>query len=228
VSPTISDGRQLGRMAILHRQLAQQVAGSLARGARPISVAGDCCAAIAVLAGIQRAGVDPLVVWLDAHGDFNTHETTLTGFLGGMPLAMMTGRGDLGLAQSAGLRTLPDGDVLLSDARDLDPAERELLSASGVNRFADPSEILAALPPDRPVYVHLDMDILGPAHAPAMRYSVPGGPSPDSLVSVGEVLRASGRLVAVSVTPWDLAADHDRRTERVCLSVLKGFTGSNA
>jgi arginase family enzyme len=167
ITPTIPFTGLSERLAVIHRTLTGRVADSVNDGAVPVSIAGDCCAAIATLAGLQRGGVAPVIVWLDAHGDFNTPETTITGFLGGMPLAMITGRGDL----------------------------------------------------------HLDLDILEPSDAPAMTYPVPGGPPLAALVALGERLRASGRLAAVSVTTWDLAADHNRKTERACLAVLHALTG---
>jgi arginase len=57
-----------------------------------------------VLAGLQRAGLEPMVVWLDAHGDFNTDETTITGYVAGMPIAMITGRGNQSRADQASRR----------------------------------------------------------------------------------------------------------------------------
>jgi len=223
--PTMPSGNQMARLAVLHRQLAGLVAASVGRAERPVSIAGDCCTTIGVLAGLQRAGLEPILVWLDAHGDFNTHQTTLSGFLGGMPLAMITGRGDPAMGESVGLRPLADGDVLLSDARDLDPPERRLLESSGVRHLQNPSDIPGELSADRPIYVHLDLDILDPSDAPAMKYSVPGGPALESLVALGERLRDTGRLAAVSVTTWDLLSDQDRHTERSCLSVLHALTG---
>lgn len=216
---------QIARLASVHQELCTLVADVATRGDRPVSVAGDCCAAIPVLGGLQRAGIDPVLLWLDAHGDFNTASTTISGFLGGMPLAMMTGRGDQALMGATGTRPLPDADVVLSDARDLDPAEGDLLRDSGVRQVDSPRLVPGALPPHRPVYVHLDCDVLDPGSAPAMRYSVPGGPALAELVGLGNALHRSGRICAVSVTAWDVEADADGRTGRACLSVLKAFLG---
>lgn len=221
--PTGQD--QIARMASVHYELCNLVADLATRGDRPVSVAGDCCAAIPVLGGLQRAGIDPVLLWLDAHGDFNTASTTISGFLGGMPLAMMTGRGDQALMGATGTRPLPDSDVVLSDARDLDPAEGDLLRESGVRQVDSPRLVPGALPPHRPVYVHLDCDVLDPVSAPAMRYSVPGGPGLADLVGLGTLLHQSGRICAVSVTAWDVEADADGRTGRACLSVLNAFLG---
>lgn len=225
VQPSGDD--QIARIASVHRGLCDLVADTVRRGDRPVSVAGDCCAAIPVLGGLQRAGLEPVLLWLDAHGDFNTASTTISGFLGGMPLAMMTGRGDQVLMRAVGARPLPDSDVVLSDARDLDPAEHDLLRASGVRRLDSLAAVLGALPPTRPVYVHLDCDVLDPGSAPAMRYSAPGGPALPDLVRLGAALHQTGRVAAVSVTVWDIEADTDGRTRQACTSVLNAFVGTS-
>ncbi len=126
--------RSTDRLARLHRPIAEAVAGSVARRELPISIAGDCAASLPVMAGLQGAGLDPVLVWLDAHGDFNTAETSPSGFLGGMPLAMMVGRGDLALPQASGQAPVREEDVWLVGARDLDPLEAAALEGSRVNR----------------------------------------------------------------------------------------------
>lgn len=228
--PALSDAdaaeRQLARMSAIHRPLAAHVARIAEEGERPVSVAGDCCAVIPVLAGLQRAGVDPVVVWLDAHGDFNTHDTTLTGYVAGMALAMITGRGNQSLMQAAGLRPLPDEDVMLADARDLDAPERELLDRSAVMRFVDVKTLVDHLP-DRPIYVHLDVDVIDADEAPAMPYPVKGGPDPLTLRTQLARLRETRRLVGASMTPWALDKDKDGRTAEACWSIFNALVGSS-
>src|SRR6266536_6491346 len=85
-----------------HALLYQAVADTLARAARPLLLSGDCTTALGAVAGLQRRKRDVAVVWLDGHGDFNTPATTITGYLGGMPLAMLAGR-----APRADLRPAP-------------------------------------------------------------------------------------------------------------------------
>jgi arginase len=123
-------GTQVARMISLY----QVVAGTVARLARPLLLAGDCTTALAAVAGLQRRHDDMAMVWLDGHGDFNTPATTITGYLGGMPMAMLTGRAPELIARPLGLRPIADSNVVLVDARDLDPAERDALAASQVRR----------------------------------------------------------------------------------------------
>ena len=89
----LPDTNKQSRMSLLHKEIAKHVSEAIINGEVPMSIAGDCCTAIGVMAGLQRVGIEPLFVWFDAHGDFNTWETTPSGFLGGMPLAMIAGLG---------------------------------------------------------------------------------------------------------------------------------------
>lgn len=69
-------GEKTVRMGALYDALAAEVQAAVTAGERPIAIAGDCCATIGVLAGLQQAGLEPTLIWLDAHGDFNTWQTT--------------------------------------------------------------------------------------------------------------------------------------------------------
>jgi arginase len=223
IEPLMRDGDQLSRMGDVHDALAKQVRETAATGDRVVNIGADCCQTIAVMAGLRRTGLDPVLVWLDAHGDFNTWETSPSGFVGGMPLAMLVGRGDQRLLERLALPPMPETDVVLSDARDLDPEERIALQGSRVSHVTRVDELLARIPAGRPLYVHLDVDILDADEAPAMLYPVRGGPSAAGLARVASSIRESGRLVAVSVTAWELDRDPDRVTERACLQVLNAL-----
>ena len=213
------------RMSHINDAIAQFVAATCNRGERPVSIAGDCCTAIGVIAGLQRAGIHPKLLWLDAHGDFNTYETSPSGFIGGMPLAMIVGRGDQTLVQAAGLTPLPETDVILADARDLDAAESKAVQTSGVHHVKNiealPQQITAAA-----LYVHLDVDVLDPQEAPAMLYPAPHGPSLAKLRAVLQSLAQTRNLVAVSMTMWDFVQDVDKSTERACMQLLEALINS--
>lgn len=219
-TPPLEGDGTTARMGAVHRPLADLVERAVRGGHRPISIGGDCCQTLAVMAGLRRAGVDPALVWLDAHGDFNTWDTSPSGFIGGMPLAMHVGRGDLTLLQQLALSPMSETDVVLSDARDLDPDERVSLEGSAVAHVGRIEDLLARIPDTRPIYVHFDVDIVDAGEAPAMLYPVSGGPTVATMTDVARRIRATDRLAAVSVTVWALDRDHDRRTERACLSVL--------
>jgi arginase len=224
-APALTAGDTPVRLSALHRTLAEEVSKAVRDQQRPVSIAGDCCAAIGVLAGLQRAGIDPSLIWFDAHGDFNTWQTSPSGFLGGMPLAMMVGRGDQALPQAVGLRALPDERVILTDARALDPGEREFLAASGVVHI-DACEALLGYPlPEGPMYVHFDTDVVRMPESPAHNYPAPGGPSAAIVDAVFERLARSGRVVAVSVACWNPELDTDHTSATVSMALLRTLVG---
>jgi arginase len=190
-------GEQRQRVAALQARLAEAVSAAPA----PVAViSADCPSGVGVLAGRRRAGEDPGVVWFDAHGDFNTEETTETGYLGGYPLAEISGRGERRVASALGLEPLADERILLVGARDLDPGEAQLLAGSGVRR-AGVEELAAGAVelPAGPLYLHLDIDVADPAYAPGLNYPVPGGPDEAALEAAVAAVTGSGRVVAVNL-----------------------------
>ena len=224
-------GDALHAVAPIHREIAAFTAGAVRDGDLPLVVAGDCCAAIPVAAGLQRAGVEPALVWLDAHADFNTHATSPSGFLGGMPLAMLTGRGDSSMLDAVGAVPLPEHRVRLGDARDVDPAEAEALAASGVVTASSLDALLATLDEGAPVHLHLDCDVVTSDEVPAQSYPVAGGPSAAEVEAFLAALAARTRIVAVSVCAWDPVLDADgesARTSRRCIDAACGTTRGSA
>ncbi|HEY6788453.1 MAG TPA: arginase family protein [Trebonia sp.] len=186
IRPALPAGPAPGRMMLLH----QAVADAVARAARPLLLSGDCPSALGAVAGLQRRYRDLAVVWLDAHGDFNTPAITTSGYLGGMALAMLTGRVPELCGDALRLRPVADTGVVLADARDLDPAERDALAASQVRHVpADPAAITSALGGlgRTPVYLHLDVDVIDSAQLPGLRF--PSGPGP-SVTQIEECLAA--------------------------------------
>jgi arginase len=216
----LSNPEQQLRMAMLYEALADGVAELVMAGYRPVSIAGDCCSTIGVAAGLQRAGVEFLLIWLDAHGDFNTWETTPSGFLGGMPLAMLVGRGEQTMPEGVGLLNLAEERILLMDARDLDPAEKTALLESEIVRHTNVDDLIRHPLPELPIYLHLDVDIIDPGEAPAMNYLAPGGPSVDDLQEAFRYLARTGNVKAVSMSSWNPELDSDERTREVCMSLL--------
>ena len=189
-----------GPAGAMIQRLYDQVAARVAASAEPVVVAsGDCTTALATVAGLQRRGGSPGVIWIDAHGDFNTPHTTRSGYLGGMALAMLVGRAGTSLAQSIGLRPVAEDACLLAGARHLDPAERELLERSAVRRVADVTQIADAPLPPPPWYVHLDVDVLDPAELPALRFPAPGGPSASALHEALRRLASRGTIAALGL-----------------------------
>ena len=219
--PDLPEGDQQTRMSAIHQPLADFVSETASAGNRPISISGDCCSAIAVLAGLQRVGLSPVILWLDAHGDFNTRETTPSNFLGGMPLAMMVGRGKQTMLEAVGLKPYSEIRIILTDGRDLDPGEREALNNSSIVHLAEATTLLEHPLLGSPLYIHFDTDIINPEDAPAMNYPAPGGPSAEELKHVFQHIAQRGQVLAASMSTWNPELDKDGKSREVCMELLE-------
>lgn len=138
------------------------------------------------------------VVWFDAYADFHTEETTTSGYLGGMPLALAVGIGTLTLPTALGLRPVPQSRTVLVDARDTDPGEHVLLDRSTVVRTRLEDLDADGLPAGE-LYLHLDVDVCEPAHVPDLLYPVPGGPGLTDVLDAVRRIVATGRVAAVGI-----------------------------
>ena len=124
-----------------------QAAVAGAAGDMPLALLGECTLTPAVTAGLRAGHPDLVLVWLDAHGDLNTPETSPSGFLGGMPFAILLGWCHAPLRAAAGLDPpLPEARAALVGARDLDPGEQAAIDRSQLVVAADVAGALAAQP----------------------------------------------------------------------------------
>ncbi len=217
----LPESTQLERMAVLHSSLAKAVEEVCIEGAVPVSIAGDCCAAIPMLAGIRRGGIHPLLIWFDAHGDFNTWETSPSGFLGGMPLAMLVGKGEQTLLEGLDLDPMEEERVILTDARDLDPGEKVLVERSMLTHLKDPTQLLDYTFSENPLWIHFDTDILDPEDVPAQNYPAPGGIRKGELKEVFQYLAKTGLIAAVSLSSWAPDLPGAEQSRDVSLELLE-------
>jgi arginase len=224
LSPPLPDGSPQERLAVLYRHLADQVAAETS----PVVYAGDCLAAIGVLAGLQRTGIDPTLIWFDAHGDFHTWQTTRSGFLGGMPLAMIVGRGEQTIVDGAGLAPLDERRVVLVGARDLDPGEDEAVAASSMIVVPSVVDLIRRDPPPGALHVHVDLDVVDPREMPAHNYPVPGGPSLREMQAVLAHLAATGRVAAVSFSTWNPALPGADRAAAATAALAAALPGGGS
>jgi arginase len=141
-----------------------QVEDAMNAGLAPVLLHAECTAALSTLPTIARMRSDVRILWLDAHGDYNTPETTTSGYLAGMALAGACGEWDADLDTGF----VDPARVVLAGARDIEPAERELIDATGMTVIegrAAMDQLPAALGDD-PVFVHLDLDVLEAGELP--------------------------------------------------------------
>ncbi|HKY25682.1 MAG TPA: arginase family protein [Gaiella sp.] len=177
---------------VVEEETLEEQSAAIAEGLprRPFVLGGCCCAHVGAIRGLAARHGRLAVVWLDAHGDLNTPETSPSGNEWGMPLRMAI---DDGIVR-------PD-DVALVGARDLDEPEAEFAAAHGID-----DDVERALDGVAAVYVALDVDVLQPGLVPCF-FPVPGGPS---VADVESVLRSiAGRLpvAGLGITGLAPAAD---------------------
>jgi arginase len=214
VDPALPGAGTWERMAALYRALADAVSARQ----RPTVVVGDCCALLGTLAGVQRSGVRPALVWFDAHGDLHTLGSSLSGYLGGMPLRWALGGDFDSLAGPVGVHPLREEQVALVDARDLDPPEVSYLATSAIHHLQVSDVDGSVLGGDAPLVVHIDVDVIDAAEVPGVRYPAAGGPSADAVVAALDRLMASGRVVALSIScGWHPPADASMADARTAL-----------
>ena len=194
--------------------VSRHVAGAVDRGAFPLVLAGNCFCSLGIVAGV---GADLGVVWLDAHPDFNTAEATTSGFADGMGLAILTGTGWSALRKTIpGYRVVPERNVVLVGARDINPAEEARLQESDIIRL-DVAEAGSRLAPVATelaarvggAYFHLDLDVLDPSEGRANEYAAAGGLRASE---VSKAIDAVGCLLVVraaAVTAYDPMLDPD-------------------
>jgi arginase len=210
-------------------QVAEAVRASRKRGALPLVLSGNCNAGVGTATAVAAG-----IVWFDAHGDFNTPETSPSGYFDGMALAMATGRCWRTLVQRiGGFAPIPDHQVVLVGARDVDPGEGALLGASGVarvNAHGDLTALDAALDAlaarTSRIYLHLDLDVHDPQEAPANSYGAPGGPSRAQVLEAVEHVAERLEIAAAGLAAYDPAVDPEGRTAAAGVALARAIARS--
>jgi arginase len=217
VETTAALPTEIGTGFELNRRLAHRIRSAEGGDRFPLVLAGNCNSCVGTIAGIdpERLGI----VWFDAHGDFNTPETTVTGFLDGMGLAMATGRCWRALLKTIpGFAPVPAHRVVHVGARDVDAEERNMLEQAGIPLVAPASNggdirevletALRALRnhADR-IYLHLDMDVLATAKGQPSRLAVPGGLPVEIVDDAIGMIKTHFKLAACGVASFDPAYD---------------------
>lgn len=217
--------------AAVNRQVAARVRDATNAGQFPLVLAGSCVTCQGVLAGFDHTGCG--AVWLDAHADFNTPETTASGFFPGMALAVVTGHCLRNYWAQIGESTpLSEETIVMFGVRDISPdAERERLERSPIHvvewRDGRPQDdVLAAIDGlatrVRDIYLHIDFDGFAPEIAPGVADEpVPGGISREDAEMI---IRTTGdrlRLKAATLVTFTPALDRDDKTLRLGLGLIQ-------
>ncbi len=238
---TAEQERQYGewhRMALANANFAELVREGREQDAIAIGLEANCNDLLGMVAGLKydadgntnKVGL----VFIDAHGDFNVPETTLSGMLGGMPVAIAAGHALHNLRNTAGLaEPLPMEHIVWGGVRDLDPLERERFNEYEVQQFsvADIRGLSANLQRQIDdlaarvdyIYVHIDMDVLDPAEVPGHGLTVPDGPSSKDLAAAIGLWFENPKTVALGIASTPAGSkDPDQLSRQAALNLIEG------
>jgi arginase len=229
--------RYLEPIAALCEALAGSVAACVERKQLPLVLGGDHSLAIGSAAGSAR-GRSLGLIWIDAHADFNTAETTQSGNIHGMALAALIGRGHPLLTGLAGRTPAFEPEhVALVGVRDLDPLEREALRSSGVRVYTmhevdrrgmaaviDEAAQLVMRDTDG-FHLSFDLDVVDPREAPGVGTPVSGGISPREAHLAMEILAQSGGIRSLEVVEVNPILDERNATAELAAALLLSALG---
>jgi arginase len=232
--------KYLDAIVQVQASLADRVAGSVEQGRFPLVLGGDHSLAAGSVTGAlrhRRLGL----VWLDAHGDFNTHETSLSGNIHGMPLAALCGYGaeprvTLAGREAPGPRIQPR-NVAVVGVRDLDADERTLMRAAGVNVWS--IEIIdrlgihevmrlaieATCQGTDGIWLSLDLDVIDPTFAPGVGTPVMGGLNYREAHLAVELIAETGRLVGMDLVEVNPILDRENMTGKLAVELAASALG---
>lgn len=232
VDPRPSFPAEIATGFAVMRGVAEAVQAAIDDTAFPLILAGNCNSSVGTVSGLSPRRVG--VVWFDAHADFETPDSTVSGFFDGMGLAILTGHGWQPLADSIpGFAPVDEGLVVLAGARDVEPLEKARLSRSRITWLSDRD--LVATGADRRlmdaledmtslvdgVYLHIDLDAHDARIAPANHYAPPGGLTPERLRELIALTASRIPVLAAALTAYDPAVDPGRVTLESGLSLME-------
>jgi arginase len=216
----------------LNRLLSQRVQGNISAERFPIILSGSSTCSLGALAGVNRD--DHGLIWFDAHGDFNTPETTTSGSLDGMALAIATGRCWRMLSATIpGFQAVPEHNVILAGPREFDPEEKKQLDCSGIalvsRSFIRSMNIVEALKPAvddlqnrvQKVHVHLDLDVLDPARNPSNRFAPPDGLPAGAVEVALRLIEARFHISSACIAAYDPECDPEKATIRAGMALIQ-------
>ena len=211
---------------------------AVAEGHFPLFLGGDHSISVGTVASV--VGEDPMgLIWIDAHGDFNTPDTSPSGNIHGMPLAALTGEGHDALVNVGrpGMKIHPDNVVMIGQ-RDLDPAEKKRIRNSGITIFTmrdiDEQGISSIVSKSMMKFAHLkrvhltlDMDALDPVEAPGVGTPVPGGISYREAHLLMEILSDSGKLASMDLVEVNPILDVGNKTAKLAVELTLSALGKS-
>ncbi|HLX58921.1 MAG TPA: arginase [Ktedonobacteraceae bacterium] len=204
----------------------------------PLVIGGDHCIALGSVTGVVKARGPVGVIWIDAHADFNTPETTPSGNIHGMPLAALVGIGDKRLVELGGIgRKVDPTRVVIIGSRDLDPGEKAFLREVGVNVFTMKEidrlglasimeqAIELATRETNGLHISFDIDAVDPQDAPGVGTRVRGGLTYREAHLSLELIADSGKMTSLEIVEVNPILDHENRTATLAAELILSAFG---
>ncbi len=221
-----------------NKRLFEKVTDSLHHGAFPVILGGDHCVAAGSIAATRRHYNNIGIIWVDAHGDFNSDETSHSGNMHGMPLSAVTGFGpDKMVAFSEKIKYVDPNHVAVVGGRDIDPDERKRMSESGVHVFSihdvdrlGMTEVMkraieVAGSGTDGIHVSFDVDAITPQEAPGVGTPVHSGLTVREAFLAAELVAESGKLIALDMVEINPILDERNRTGILACELILAFLG---
>ena len=217
----------------LNEKVYNEIVDKMKQGYFPITLGGDHSVAIASSLADAKINEDVGIIWIDAHADYNTFDTTVSGNMHGLTLAAITGY------KNHELRYFHDGNIIQTSkavivgARSIDPWEKDNLKYSGITVFTDQDikekglEVVVeeafriATERTKGVHVSFDLDLLDPEVAPGVSVPEFNGLSEDDALEINKIiLKHMDKIVSYDLVEFNPLRDQDRRTEQIALNLL--------
>ena len=235
--------RHLPQVVEWNRLVMQAVAAELRQQRLPVLLGGDHCLAIGSITAVaqhcRERGKRLLVLWLDAHADYNTSTVTPSGNIHGMPVACLCGLGPVELTslggsapamtpdsiRQIGIRSVDSGEKKLVRDAGLDIYDMRYIDEIGMKRVME--EALADIDDNTHVHVSFDVDFLDPVIAPGVGTTVPGGPNYREAQLCMEMIADRGGLGSLDIMELNPAFDDHNRTARLAVDLVESLFGKS-
>lgn len=233
-----SNLKNLNVVAEVNDNLCKEVSDAMSEGKFPLVIGGDHSIAIGTISGVLQHKKNLGVIWFDAHGDINTPQTSPSGNIHGMPIAVLLGMGDESLISIGGKDSvLKKENIVYIGSRDLDAGERTALKSLGIKVFTMheiddmgiknvmAEAIKIAGEGTDGIHVSFDLDVLDPEVAPGTGTKVPGGMGYREAHYALELIARSEKLVSAEFVEVNPLLDHENMTAKATVALAGSLLG---
>ncbi len=230
--------KYLDTIVEVNNNLAELVYDSLRGGAFPLIIGGDHSLGLGSASGVGKCFDDFGIIWLDAHGDINTSETSPSGNIHGMPLSALMGMGSQELVNVyapgnkvhpqnvflVGTRSLDKGELDLIRREKLSVYPMEVIRKEGVEFVAADIKNKLKSRKIRNIHFSIDVDSIDPAYAPGTGTPVPEGLTPDEFKGFVDSILSTNLVKSMDIVELNPELDTEDNTTRLCLDIIDYVT----